>query len=105
MEIDNLRAAFRWSRENADTELAMTLASSLQPLWLARGHLQEGLAWLDAPVGADLAKQPAPSPARVRAIADKALLIAWNGVPGDLGEAQEALSAARELGDPGLLAR
>ena len=34
-EIDNLRAAFAWSRENADVELALALASSLQPLWLA----------------------------------------------------------------------
>ena len=47
-EIDNLRAAFGWSRENSDTELALTLASSLQPLWHARGRLREGLAWFDA---------------------------------------------------------
>ena len=48
IEIDNLRAAFAWSRENSDTELALALASSLQPLWLARGRLREGLAWFDA---------------------------------------------------------
>ena len=30
MEIDNLRAAFVWSRENSDVELALALASSLQ---------------------------------------------------------------------------
>ena len=47
-EIDNLRAAFGWSRENSDVELALRLASSLQPLWLTRGHITEGLAWLDA---------------------------------------------------------
>ena len=47
-EIDNLRAAFAWSREHADIELALQLASSLQPLWLARGRIQEGLAWFDA---------------------------------------------------------
>src|ERR1700744_3829329 len=81
-EIDNLRAAFRWSRENADTELALTLASSLQPLWLARGHLQEGLAWLDAAVAAEIPDQSHPSPAPARAVADKALLVAWNGFPG-----------------------
>ncbi|MDT5292967.1 MAG: hypothetical protein QOF88_7856, partial [Mycobacterium sp.] len=40
VEIDNLRAAFGWSRENSDTELALALASSLQPLWLARGRLR-----------------------------------------------------------------
>jgi predicted ATPase len=43
IEIDNLRAAFGWSRENADNEKALKLASALQPLWLARGRIQEGL--------------------------------------------------------------
>jgi len=38
-EIDNLRAAFAWSRENSDIELALALASSLQPLWLSRGRV------------------------------------------------------------------
>ena len=47
-EIDNLRAAFSWSRENSDTALALTLASSLQPLWQARGRVREGWAWFDA---------------------------------------------------------
>ena len=46
-EIDNLRAAFAWSRENSDIELALALASSLQPLWQARGRLREGLTWFD----------------------------------------------------------
>ena len=47
IEIDNLRAAFGWSRENADVELALALASSLQPLWFTRGRMREGLAWFD----------------------------------------------------------
>ena len=51
IEIDNLRAAFAWSRENSDIELALALASSLQPLWQARGRLREGLAWFDAALG------------------------------------------------------
>ena len=42
-EIDNLRAAFAWSRENADAELALTLASSLQPLW--QRAAASGRAW------------------------------------------------------------
>ncbi len=46
-EIDNLRAAFGWSRENGEIELALRLASSLQPLWLTRGRVVEGLGWLD----------------------------------------------------------
>jgi predicted ATPase/class 3 adenylate cyclase/DNA-binding CsgD family transcriptional regulator len=104
-EIDNLRAAFGWSRENMETELALTLASSLQPLWLARGHLQEGLAWLDAAIAAEVPGRSDASAARVRAIADKALLVAWNGYPEGIEEAQQALSTAREINDPGLVAR
>ena len=42
VEIDNLRAAFAWSRDNADPESALHLASSLQPFWLARGRVQRG---------------------------------------------------------------
>ncbi len=51
-EIDNLRAAFGWSVECADADLALTLASSLQPLWLTRGRLQEGLTWFAAGLAA-----------------------------------------------------
>ena len=32
-EIDNLRAAFTWSRENADLGPALQLVSSLRPFW------------------------------------------------------------------------
>src|SRR6201993_1381504 len=48
IEIANLRAAFLWSRENSDVELALALASSLQPLWLARGRIPEGVGGVDA---------------------------------------------------------
>ena len=41
-------AAFGWSRENGDIERALELASSLQPLWLTRGRILEGLAWFDS---------------------------------------------------------
>src|ERR1700744_5724482 len=47
-EIANLRAAFGWSRENSDIELALALASSLQPLWQARGRIREGRTWFGA---------------------------------------------------------
>ena len=48
-EIDNLRAAFAWSREHADIEDGLRLVSSLQPLWLSRGRrILEGLTWFFA---------------------------------------------------------
>jgi DNA-binding CsgD family transcriptional regulator len=106
IEIDNLRAAFGWSRENSDVELALALASSLQPLWQARGRLREGLAWFDAAL-ADLdAQHPrVASPGRARALADRAVLAIWGGDADSLSQAQQALSIAREVDDPALLVR
>jgi predicted ATPase/class 3 adenylate cyclase/DNA-binding NarL/FixJ family response regulator len=106
IEIDNLRAAFGWSQENSDVELALALASSLQPLWLARGRPWEGLAWFDA-VLADLdAPHPGVAPAvRARALADRAMLATRMGAPDSLEQAQQALLIAREVDDPALLAR
>src|SRR6202020_1304948 len=79
-EIDNLRAAFGWSRENSDIELALALASSLQLLWQARGRLGEGLAWFDAALTDLDAYHPGVTPAvRARALADRATLGLWAG--------------------------
>jgi predicted ATPase/class 3 adenylate cyclase len=107
-EIDNLRAALGWSRERSDTELALALASSLQPLWLARGRIREGLAWFDAAL-TDLDARPAEVSAavRARALADKTLLDIWVGAaPASMAQAaKQALAIARDLDDPALLAR
>jgi predicted ATPase/class 3 adenylate cyclase/DNA-binding CsgD family transcriptional regulator len=103
-EIDNLRAAFTWSRENSDIELAMQLASSLQPLWVARG-IREGLAWFDAVLTAEPVHRGEVAPAlRARALADKAALDALMR-KSTMDQAEQALAIARELDDPALLAR
>jgi predicted ATPase/DNA-binding CsgD family transcriptional regulator len=105
-EIDNLRAAFGWSRENSDIELALTLASSLQPLWQARGRLREGLRWFDTALADDNAQHPEVGPAvRARALADRATLGLWVGAADSPDQAQQALAIARELDDPVLLVR
>ncbi len=105
-EIDNVRAAFGWSRENSDVELALALASSLQPLWEARGRLREGLVWFDAAL-ADLDAQHAEVAAgvRARALADRAGLAIRMGAADSLDQAQQALAIARKVDDPALLAR
>jgi predicted ATPase/class 3 adenylate cyclase/DNA-binding CsgD family transcriptional regulator len=105
-EIENLRAAFGWSRENSDVELALTLASSLQPLWLARGRPLEGLVWFDAAL-ADLDAQhdEVAAMVRARALVDRALSAAIMGAADSLDQAQDALAIAREVGDPALLIR
>jgi predicted ATPase/class 3 adenylate cyclase/DNA-binding CsgD family transcriptional regulator len=102
LEIDNLRAAFRWSRESTEIREALLLATSLQPLWLARGQIREGLAWLESAL--EETDAAAPTAERTRALADKAMLYAWVGT-GDLEQAEEALTVAREIGDSALLAR
>jgi predicted ATPase/class 3 adenylate cyclase/DNA-binding NarL/FixJ family response regulator len=103
-EIDNLRAAFGWSRDNSDTEQALTLASSLQPLWLARGRLREGRAWFDAALTDENANGVAPA-VRARALADKAMLGPWAGAAASADKAEQALAIARDVNDPALLAR
>ncbi len=105
-EIDNLRAAFAWSRESGDMELALRLASSLQPLWLTRGRLLEGLGWIDAALSDLDAVDREVTPAILaRTLADAALLDGWVGVPQRREQAAEALAIARRVDDPSLLVR
>jgi predicted ATPase/class 3 adenylate cyclase/DNA-binding CsgD family transcriptional regulator len=104
-EIDNLRAAFAWSRENGDAELALALASSLSPLWQPRPA--EGVAWFDAVLSDANTQHLDIAPAvRARALADRVLLASNIGWYEDLlGQADEALSIARQLDKPDLLMR
>ncbi|MDQ1476412.1 MAG: hypothetical protein QOE62_1641 [Actinomycetota bacterium] len=101
-EIDNLRAAFAWSQENRDLEHAVRLASSLLPLWLARGRFQEGLTWMNAM----FAEQHAMALAvRARLLSDHAVLNTWSSATDSSDQAELALKIARDLGDPVLLLR
>jgi predicted ATPase/class 3 adenylate cyclase/DNA-binding CsgD family transcriptional regulator len=104
-EIDNMRAAFAWSRENSDTDGALQLATSLQPLWLTRGGLKEGSDWLDLGLAdAETAGADVTPRAMARALADKAFLDNMRSSE-SLARAKRSLAIARELDDPALLAR
>ena len=104
IEMDNLRAAFAWSNDNSDHELALTLASSLQPLWQARGR--EGLAWFNAiPLNHDDYHLEVTAAVRARALADKAVLDAITRDDDNMDQAEHALAIARGVNDPALLAR
>ena len=106
IEIDNLRAAFSWSRENSDLEQALALASSLQPLWQGRGRLREGLTWFDAALAGLDAHEPGVTPrVRARALADSAALGLWAGAPESSDQAEQALTVARGIDDPAVLVR
>jgi predicted ATPase/class 3 adenylate cyclase/DNA-binding CsgD family transcriptional regulator len=105
-EIDNLRAAFGWSRENSEIELALALASSLQPLWQSRGRGREGLTWFDTVLTREVAQDAEVSAAvRARALADTAIHYLLFGAADSLDRAQQALALARDIDDPAVLAR
>jgi predicted ATPase/class 3 adenylate cyclase/DNA-binding CsgD family transcriptional regulator len=104
-DIDNLRGAFSWCLERDDVTAALAMATSLQPLWLMRGHVLEGAAWLDAALSAITQAQEVPAAGLASGLADTALLSNWVGIPDTAGRAQKAMALAREVGDDALLAR
>ena len=110
-EIDNLRGAFAWSRKTGDIAGALQLASSLQPIWFGRGHMYEGLSWFDSVLEhKNIDHLVVPKEVLARAVANKvmlhALLASRPADGGDLvAQAQQALTIAREIADPAVLAR
>ena len=104
-EIDNLRAAFTWSRENDDFVASLGLVTSLHDLWFRRGRQNEGVAALTALLEDPLCRGAVPAELWVRGVADHAILAAAVTVPVDEERAQEALVCAREIGDPALVSQ
>ncbi|MCV7299613.1 LuxR family transcriptional regulator [Mycobacterium barrassiae] len=101
-DIDNLRAAFSWSRDNRENERALQLASALWPLWVSRGRLREAFAWFDAALAADdESVQPA---SRAWALAHRVMLHSQLQETNPADDAMEALTIARDIGDPALIA-
>ena len=106
LEIDNLRSAFTWCHEYGDITGTVELASSLQPLWLARGRFVEGLAWLaSALTNRDGDQSRCPARVRALALADTAALNSWVDISASLDQAIEALEIARAEEDPALTTR
>ena len=103
-EMDNLRAAHAWSCDTGEFEPALQLVSALQRLWLTHARFREGVAGFDA-VFSDGRYRDADVAPRVwvRAVADAGLLGVWFSVPSSLQRAEEALAAARRLGDRSLV--
>jgi predicted ATPase/transcriptional regulator with XRE-family HTH domain len=102
-EHDNLRAALRWAREQDDGAEALSLAAALCPFWQLRGHLSEGRSWLREALGR---RAPAVAPAvRVNGLIGAARLAIDQAAYDEAAErCAQAMPAARELGDPRVLA-
>ncbi len=51
-EHDNLRAALRWSLQNDGAETALRMERVLWRFWEVRGHVSEGLQWIEEALAA-----------------------------------------------------
>jgi predicted ATPase len=103
-EIDNLRAALARALERGSDGLpseertgrGMEIMNHVWPLWLYRGYLSEGRAWMDQL----LETHPASTPARTRALTLAGDLARYRGdYTGQAAFIQEALTLAQKLGD------
>jgi predicted ATPase/class 3 adenylate cyclase len=96
-EMDNLRDALDLFASAGPAESWLRLAGALPDFWMARGHAVEGLDH----IGHALAANPAPSPARARALTGASDLAEVSGKRRSEARvwAEEALALARQFGD------
>jgi non-specific serine/threonine protein kinase len=64
-ELDNIRAALEWASLNQRDSDGLRLATACAPIWLYRGHAEEGLQWL-----ARLLSTPRPIASAIQAEAE-----------------------------------
>jgi predicted ATPase/DNA-binding SARP family transcriptional activator len=103
-EHDNLQGALGWALASGHAELALRLCAALRGYWGVRGHLSVGLAWSRR--AADTARGDAAlASLRTRALVAAAV---YGRMIGEYIPLQawlaEALSLARQLGEPAVLA-
>jgi predicted ATPase len=114
LEHDNLRTALAWSVQSAtrhtteskghpferEPEAGLRLAGALWWFWVQRGHLSEGLRWLEEALAA---AGSAVTVARVRALIGAGYLTMVRNGQGDHPRAramfEESLGLSRALGD------
>jgi predicted ATPase/DNA-binding CsgD family transcriptional regulator len=53
MELDNFRAALKWSRQENEPEVGLRLCIALRSPWVTDGDVAEGASWLDRFLGGD----------------------------------------------------
>jgi predicted ATPase/DNA-binding CsgD family transcriptional regulator len=87
-EHNNLRAALRWSLQIEDVETTLRLAGALWRFWYVRGHLSEGMRWVNRALELDGG--------------DPLLRARVLGGGGELSHSQGELDRAQELREAGL---
>jgi tetratricopeptide (TPR) repeat protein len=98
---DNLRAAIKWAIA-FDPDEAQQLVGALWRFWQSRGHLHEARRSVESALAAG-AGEPI---SRARALEALGGVLWWQGeMDACLAAYEEALSLAREIADPALLAR
>ena len=96
-ERANLRSALAWLEERADTQDGLRLAAALGVFWDIQGPVGEGREWLERALAR---ADPAPSPARARALAWAGLLARAQGDHASAAALEEeSLVVARETDD------
>ncbi|HLX57787.1 MAG TPA: tetratricopeptide repeat protein, partial [Ktedonobacteraceae bacterium] len=100
-ELDNLRAALRWSLERGaaghSSEIALRLAGALRRFWEVRGHWSEGWSFLERALALS---KGGTVPVQLKAL-KAAAHVAYARGDNDRAEvlAAECLARCRELGD------
>jgi predicted ATPase len=102
-EIDNLRAAVRWSLDS-DADSGLRMGGALWLFWTGRGYIAEGRRWLSALLAHPNAAQP--TAARAKALFTAGML-AWYQADHAAARAlhEEGLAIQNRLGDRQGIAR
>jgi len=94
---DNLRAVIRWSIENGNVDLSLSLASLLWRFWYIRGHWTEGRVWLTRTIDESRSTE---SVARAKALFGNGVLASvQDDFPAAHSLLDRGLALFRELGD------
>jgi non-specific serine/threonine protein kinase len=75
-EHDNIRAAMAWSHQRCDEETSLAIVAALWEFWYIRGHVAEGLRWLEQALSLG---SGAPSAVRVWALIGAGQLAHYQG--------------------------
>jgi predicted ATPase/class 3 adenylate cyclase len=101
-EHANIRAALRWAIDRGDADRAQEAAGALWRFWQQRGHLAEGLRWLQEVLA--MPSGQGRTAARAKALAGAGGVAWWTDRGASRAVYEEALAIERELGDPTRLA-